>query len=410
MLNDQPKYVVKELVKSGLKITPDNIKKFLVFSAFGIHRVDFIKNKQLQKDYNKRIVRINGNVVGTNQVFDHVFRIDLKNNGTQIHSNGNSNGNFTLLKIREELVKNCRYGCPDLFKYAHNKHLETGKKRDGANFAFIHPIRVWEILETELINLSEEKSNLIRDVALLHDVVEDMQSFREKKFSKKIIEKLKYQTKIPKTNMTSRISSMLINQKGNNSNVAQNTIVEDQCISELHTQILNPPEYSEINSLFENKDYSNQLVTHLWAVTHGAESEKKYFLRMIGVSKNLFEEQKPNYDVALLVKFGDIIDNTTTLPERGASSQLKRFKKNLLFLQTFDSNFSEIISQNSNIKKLRHECIECSKESIHLLINTYQPEMKEGSRKFSPVELKDYGVILKKLNFYKNEFEKLNNY
>ncbi|MBT7903022.1 hypothetical protein HN587_04090 [Candidatus Woesearchaeota archaeon] len=391
MLEQQPQFVVRELIKSGLKLTPDNIKKFLVFSAFGIHRIDFIKNIQLQSDYKERIIRVNGSSIDTNDAFEYLFKeVDL-----------------SLTGVSEELLKKCRYGCSKIFKYAHDKHLETGKKRQGANFYFIHVIRAWELLDSKLINISQNKTELIRNTIFLHDVVEEMQSYREKQFSNLLLTKMSSKVhSVPNSDVTNLISSKIISKQEQK---LTTEIMSDETLKTLYEEILNPPEYQEIMELMNTPLIAKQVVSFVWAVTKQAESIDASLNRLVDVSKKMFIEHNENYDVPVLVKLGDSLDNTSTLPESGASAQLNRFKKNLYFLKALDENL--IIPhkiQNENIIRLRQDLIECSTESIKRLFDKYAIEKDCNRKTYTNVEKRDYAVILKKLTFYNNQFKILN--
>lgn len=242
-------------------------------------------------------------------------------------------------KIVEDLLGSETF---EYFNLAHKIHRSTGKKRAGTNFYFAHPFRVaFKVKEMcEYFGKSEEYTRTAVVVALLHDLVEEMQSFREGK--REDLSKL----------ITGARESRRYGRR----------------ITDLNEKIANPPELGfgpdSIRPVFKDEpELEERTVQLLQGISHhGDEDYDEYIIRMyLDIQKNQQNGSEFGlskfYDILPLVKMRDAIDNTETLTGIGMDRELERLTRNLtLAEETYNFLRERGITRTENDMLI--ECLE----------------------------------------------------
>ncbi len=299
--------IINDLVKSGKLINKKSIKSFLVYTILNeIHKNDLYRNDKIKS---------NCNIFNTSNLFNIIWRDDYQE------------------KIKEANKKLITYSIGDehykVFQYSNKEHISTGSLRIGGTkdegpYSFIHSLRMAKYLK------KEDSPRIAIDLALLHDVLEEIYKYRLNKLGES---KEKYYDLL---------------HKGKKKLIKVKKLREE--IKSLEEKINYVPEIEEIRKLFPNEEeYSKMVIKFLRAITQREEeTDERYISRLIESCENFYKKEgliNNFFYVPILVKLVDNIDNTRYFRELKLEQQLSRLDKNYLFLE----KVSEIVKKH-NIK------------------------------------------------------------
>ena len=376
-IKDPPERICQELVVSnpyqtllgmirwGKRLKTEDIKNELVYSLLNLKVEDHIAinlEGKMGGPYINNIIKLNGKALHSKHIFAHFFNEDV----SKKLINGTINGALFDRYVRgigKTLVEKV-FGVDtySVFRYAYSKHLQTKDMRAGANTYFTHPVRVAHKLRKQGL----DRSYIL--VALLHDVVEEMQKLRYKKIDK-INKNIR---KNPKRYKEYEVATDLINR-----------------------QIKDPPEFKEISNLArKGEDISDRVTNQVRAVSNnlGPGKYEEYITNMFILSSTYFSKKETDictlYDIPTIVKLADAIDNTETLKGTSVDQTLKRLRRNSILGERTCRflNAKKIYEENNN--KIWGNLKELVEVSLDFSIEFYDLYLRE-SKKHSKTEKKE---------------------
>jgi len=279
-----------------------------------------------------------------------------------------------------------------IFLYAYNKHNLTGKKRVGTEEVqpsyFIHSLRVAKAM-LDIIFPTKEHKRIAIDLSLIHDLIEEMISYRNKQLEEKY--------KI--------LGKKAVEDAKNGIGIDPKTTLKSPIFKEAFTleqSIKLAPEYLEIVELFpEEKPYAVTLVTQLKAISKIKGEDPQVYLSRLAAAANSFYHSgkgliKKYWDNPLLVKAEDGKDNTRSFKELGLPYQESRLKKNIILLNKFATTLEMIEDFNiydSILSQSLTDLLELTYNRSLKLLSEYSRE--RGSKDI--VGEVDYSGILKNI-------------
>jgi hypothetical protein len=372
-LIDKPYETIVEMVGWGKKLKAEDIKNELVYSLLNLNYDDNIEEDLGDKvggPYMSNMVRLNGRTLHSKYIFTEFFDKNITKlllDGTEKNISPEKYLHGAGKNLVESVFGKDTY---TVFRYAYTKHLQTKKMRAGTNTYFTHPVRVANDLRIQGFS----RPYIL--VALLHDVIEEMQDFRYKKIDKII----KILRKNPKRYKEYESPTTIINQ-----------------------QIKDPPEFKEIVNLArKGEDISETVIKPVRAISNNLGKDKydQYIVNLFKVSIDYLSNPDENiqqlYDLAPMVKIRDAIDNTETLIGTSINQKLNRLRKNaILSEKTYRFLSAHNIGEEENKKIWNNlkELVELSLESSNQFHSRYYKEAKKYKKGEKKEELFDRSYI-----------------
>jgi len=334
----QAQRLIEEIVRYGCSVSPKTIMTELVYQHLKIPKDE--DNLGMYKDDQ---IRIEDSCLYSKDIFSQTFR------QVDIGILQNAGNDLIEWAFGEGIV--------DFFHYAQERLNSTGFQRIGGEqlknaYIFIHSVRVLERMNT----------TYERQLALVHDVVEDVTKFRDDE--RKRLEK-------EQNSVHERALQVKLRQRG-----IEALIQDYNRDIDMHREMIkNPPEREYIKKLFEDnfareyKDNKKANILAIAALNHldlltrkitpkGKEDYEAYIMRLeesvdsegiqrllksVGIER---EEAKQFYETPIVVKLTDTLDNTERSREIDILRNYNRLEHNLILLKMVDR-----FIEKHNIKK-----------------------------------------------------------